>query len=129
MLKLLRRAHLLPILLCLALPGTGGLAIQAVHQCAVAAPWQAGADAGSSGSTADGHHAGHGTPASQDEPHPCTCVGHCTAASLATWPTPAVALSQVFEAPQHPVRIVLPHAPLPGRTPHLQPPANAPPLS
>ena len=85
MLRTLRRLTLLPSILFLALPGTGGLVVQALHHCASAAPWTAAEVAPAGGHDGAGHHAGHGAGHGDQgqEQHPCQCVDACAAPSAA----------------------------------------------
>jgi hypothetical protein len=126
MLSFLRRSHLVPVLLLLAMPGVGGTLVQAGHDCAATAPWTAPALAAAE----HGHH-GHGDGAPADDGrsgHQCECVGACSAPGALA--IPAMGLAVVAATPDGLSQArIEPAADAPRTRPdRLLPPANAPPL-
>jgi hypothetical protein len=97
--------------------------LPAVHPC----PVHSGAPGAGTVATDHGAHGAHtAQPGSGEaEPHTCTCIGHCTAASaLAATAVPRVApvaVTQVHRASPVARGIV------PLHSPHSQPFANGPP--
>lgn len=125
MLSHLRRSHLVPILLLLAMPGVGGTLVQAGHDCASAAPWTvpavAAAEHGQHG------HGGGATPDERQSGHQCECVGSCNAPAVVAVPVLGPALVVVEPGERRPARTEAVRD-IPRPRPHrLLPPAIAPP--
>jgi hypothetical protein len=123
MIRLLRRARLLPFMLLLATPGLGGAWLQAVHPCPVDTPWLAEHQQ-------DQHASHHGTesgsiPTSQS----CHCVGACHIAGAALLST-AAKVAALVVAGDRPVSTPAPDLDPPVQlSTDRQPPATAPPLA
>ncbi len=145
MMNLFRRLHSLALLLILASPGIGGVAMPVLHPCPVDLPWLAG------GGTETGPHGGsHGSPVTDHEGHGdhhgsslgqgsgteghqdggghlCSCMGSCCPGAIAESPAPVPGLVAGIENHGSPVLGGAPRVP---GSDHLSllPPSTAPPL-